>query len=322
MFIKIALILSVILQFLAAIIAISLIRRTKYNVSWMLISSGFILLAIQRITELLDLLDYPMHSRKTIWESWLSFSIALLMLVGVIFIKRIFKWLQQIDNLRKQNESRVLSAILKTEESERLKFAKELHDGLGPILSSVKMAISALSRSITKENDKKIVENTAKLIEESLLSLKEISNKLSPHILNNFGLLKAIESFISKFGNSADFQIDLSSNLENKRFDYNVEVVLYRVVCELIANTIKHSGANHISIDIAENESMINLVYSDNGIGFDDQMLDNQNKGMGYSNIKSRIKSLNGSLNVETSPNEGVCVNVSIKIKVVTQVAN
>jgi signal transduction histidine kinase len=315
MFIKIALIISVILQFAAAIIAISLFRRTKYNVSWMLISSGFILLAIQRFIELRELLDNPIHSRKTIWESWLSFSIALLMLVGVIFIKRIFKFLQQIDNLRKQNESRVLSAIIKTEENERLKFAKELHDGLGPILSSVKMAISALSRSITKENDKKIVENSAKLIEESLLSLKEISNKLSPHILNNFGLLKAIESFISKFGSGVNIQIDLQSNIENKRFDYNVEVVLYRVVCELIANTIKHSGADKISININESDNYLKLAYIDNGVGFDENIIEYQTKGMGYSNINSRIKSLNGTIEIETRPNEGVYVNISIKIK-------
>jgi signal transduction histidine kinase len=315
MFIKIALIISVLLQFAAAFIAISLNRRTKYNVSWILISIGFILLAIQRFTELLDLLDNPMHSRKTVWESWLSFSIALLMLFGVIFIKRIFKFLQKIDNLRKQNESRVLSAILRTEENERLKFAKDLHDGLGPILSSVKMAISALSRSITKDNDKKIVENTAKLIEESLISLKEISNKLSPHILNNFGLLKAIESFISKLDTSSGLHIDLQSNIENKRFDYNIEVVLYRVVCELIANTIKHSGANNISIILNEKEDYIELKYSDNGIGFDENTLEAQTSGMGYSNIKSRIKSLDGTFDIETSPNAGLNVNIGIKVK-------
>jgi signal transduction histidine kinase len=315
MFIKIALIISVLLQFIAAIIAISLNRRTKYNVSWILISLGFILLAIQRFTELLDLLDNPMLSRKTIWESWLSFSIAILVLFGVIFIKQIFKFLQKIDNLRKQNESRVLSAILRTEENERLKFAKELHDGLGPILSSVKMAISALSRSITKENDKKIVENTAKLIEESLISLKEISNKLSPHVLNNFGLLKAIESFISKLGTSSGIHIDLQSNIENKRFDYNIEVVLYRVVCELIANTLKHSGANNISILLTEKNNQIELKYIDNGIGFDEKMLEAQTSGMGYSNIKSRIKSLNGVFEIETKPNEGVNVTIVIKVK-------
>jgi signal transduction histidine kinase len=315
MFIKIALIVSVILQFTAAIIAISLNRRTKYNISWILISSGFILLAIQRFTELLDLLDNPMHSRKTIWESWLSFSIALLMLFGVIFIKQIFKFLQKIDNLRKQNESRVLSAIIRTEENERLKFSKELHDGLGPILSSVKMAISALSRSIIRENDKRIVENTAKLIEESLISLKEISNKLSPHIHNNFGLLKAIESFISKLGSGSGLQIDLKSNIENKRYDYDIEVVLYRVVCELIANTIKHSGANATSIILNETGERIELVYIDNGVGFDEKLQETQTTGMGYSNIKSRIKSLDGIIEIESHPNEGVKVNILIKVK-------
>ena len=315
MFIKIALIVSVILQFSAAAIAISLIRRTKFNISWILISLGFILLAIQRYTELQDLLDNPLHSRKTIWDSWLSFSIALMMLIGVIFIKRIFKWLQQIDNLRKQNESRVLSAIIKTEENERLKFAKDLHDGLGPILSSVKMAISALSRSITKENDQKIVENTAKLIDESLVSLKEISNKLSPHILNNFGLLKAIESFISKLGTGGNFQIDLKNNIENKRFDYNVEVVLYRVICELIANTINHAGASWISIIIDKGDNYIKVIYTDNGIGFDEKILETQTKGMGYSNIRSRIKSLNGDFEIETKPNEGVYIKILIKVK-------
>lgn len=315
MFIKIALIISVLLQFIAAIIAISLNRRTKYNISWILISLGFILLAIQRFTELLDLLDNPMLSRKTIWESWLSFSIALLVLLGVIFIKQIFKFLQKIDNLRKQNESRVLSAILRTEENERLKFAKELHDGLGPILSSVKMAISALSRSITKENDKKIVENTAKLIEESLISLKEISNKLSPHVLNNFGLHKAIESFITKLGTGSGIYIELKSNIENKRFDYNIEVVLYRVVCELVANTLKHSGANNISIFLNDKNNQIELKYIDNGIGFDEKMLEAQTSGMGYSNIKSRIKSLNGIFEIETKPNEGVNVTIVIKVK-------
>jgi signal transduction histidine kinase len=315
MFIKIALIISVVLQFAAAIIAISLNRRTKYNISWILISSGFILLAIQRFTELQELLENPMHSRRTIWESWLSFSIAVLMLFGVIFIKRIFKFLQKIDNLRKQNESRILSAILRTEENERLKFAKELHDGLGPILSSVKMAISALSRSITKDNDKKIVENTAKLIEESLISLKEISNKLSPHILNNFGLLKATESFISKIGSGSGLQIDLKSNIENKRYDYNIEVVLYRVVCELIANTIKHSGANAISIILNETDNLFELAYVDNGIGFDENLLESKTSGMGYSNIKSRIKSLDGIFEIESQPNEGVRVRIQIKVK-------
>jgi signal transduction histidine kinase len=315
MFIKIALVVSVFLQFAASIIAISLIRRTKYNISWILISIGFILLAIQRSTELLDLLEYPQLSRKTIWDSWLSFSIAVLMLFGVIFIKQIFKFLQKIDAIQKRNEIRVLSAILRTEENERLKFAKELHDGLGPLISSVKMSISALSRTIVAEKDRKIIENAAMLTDESLISIKEISNKLSPHILNNFGLLKAIESFISKLDMLNGLEINLQGNIQGKRFDYNIEVVLYRVVCELIANTLKHSGANQISIILNENNNQIHLRYSDNGIGFDIPSGEIQTKGMGYSNIHSRIKSINGTIIMQSKPNEGLRLTINIKTK-------
>jgi len=315
MFIRIALIISVLFQVLAAIIAISLIKRTKYNVSWILISTGFILMAIRRYFELSDIFDPSMITREVRWDNWIAFLISILLLTGVIFIKRIFNFQKQLDNLRKQNESKVLSAILRTEESERQKFAKELHDGMGPLLSSIKMAISALSRSKTSENERKIVENTSKLIDESLTSLKEISNKLSPHILNNFGLLKAIQSFISKLSNNESPQIMLNSNIENKRYDYNVEVVLYRVVCELIANTIKHAGASRISIDIFEGNGHLSLVYLDNGVGFDHKIINNLSKGMGYSNIKSRIKSLDGSIEIESRPNEGLTVTIFLKVK-------
>jgi signal transduction histidine kinase len=314
MFIRIALIVSVLLQVLAAIIAISLIKRTKYNISWILISTGFILMALRRFFELSDIFETSKFSPRVRWDNWIAFSISIFMLVGVIFIKRIFNFQQQLDDLRKHNESKVLSAILKTEENERQKFAKELHDGMGPLLSSIKMAISALSRSKTSENDRKIVENTAKLIDESLVSIKEISNKLSPHILNNFGLLKAVQSFISKFSTDESPQILLNSNIENKRYDYNVEVVLYRVVCELITNTLKHALASSISIDIFEANTHLSLVYFDNGIGFDDKIINNLSKGMGYSNIKSRVKSLDGTIEIESKPNEGLCVTISLKV--------
>ncbi len=302
------------MQVSAAVIAISLIKRTKYNISWILISSGFLLMAIRRYFELSEIFAVSHFSPRVRWDNWIAFVISILMLVGVIFIKRIFNFQKQLDDLRKHNESKVLSAIIKTEENERQKFAKELHDGMGPLLSSIKMAISALSRSKTAENERKIVENTAMLIDESLVSLKEISNKLSPHILNNFGLLKAIKSFISKFSTDESPHIILNSNIENKRYDYNVEVVLYRVVCELVTNTIKHAEASNISIDIFEENTHLNLVYFDNGIGFDDKTIDNLSKGMGYSNIKSRVKSLDGKIEIESEPDSGLCVTISLKV--------
>ncbi len=313
MSLKIALILSVVLQFAAATIAMSLIRRTKTNIAWWLISAGFLLMAIRRLFEIQEVFDPENDFISGLLNSWTAVFISVIMLLSLIFIKRIFNIQKQIETLRKQNESRVLSAILRTEENERQHFAKELHDGLGPLLSSVKMAISA---STYIENDNKaVLVNAEKLIDESITTLKDISNKLSPHVLVNFGLLKAVKSFINRLQIISDPILKFNSNIDEKRFAYNIEVVLYRVIGELVSNTLKHAGAHNIYIDLMADEKYISLKYIDDGIGFDVGREEQDLTGMGYSNMKSRIKSLNGTFQIFSEPGEGIRVDILISIE-------
>lgn len=313
--IKIALILSVLLQFTTAIIAISLIKRTLSNIAWWLISFGFLLMAFRRLLELLQVIESNSKLITGLLSSWTGVIISLIMLISLIFIKSIFNIQQRIDKFRRQNESRILSAIIKTEETERQYFAKELHDGLGPLLSSVKMAFSALTKNMNTKNDKKIVSNTENLIDESIIALKEISNKLSPHVLNNFGLYKAVKLFVNKLEINNQPKIIFNSNLEDKRFQYNIEAVFYRVICELIANTIKHASALNINIDLFADKNKLTLDYYDDGVGFILKKIQAEKKGTGYSNIESRIKSLNGIFQIYTNPNEGVNINISVNVE-------
>ena len=241
MLIKIALILSVVLQFIAAIIALTLVKRTRTNVAWWLISIGFLLMAFRRLFEVLTVFDSSSKLITGMLSSWTGVLISVIMLASLLFIKRIFNVQKQVDELRKQNEAKILAAIIETEENERQFFAKELHDGLGPLLSSVKMAISASASNTREEEPRKIIFNAEKLINESINSLKEISNKLSPHILNNFGLLKAVKSFVSKLPLSGQPKINIKSNIENQRFAYTTEVVMYRIISELIVNSDRKS---------------------------------------------------------------------------------
>ena len=312
MSLKIALILSVVLQFSAAIIAMTLIKRTKTNIAWWLISAGFLLMAIRRVLEVLEVYEPENDFSSSLLSSWTAVFISVIMLLSLIFIRRIFNIQKQIDDLSKQNEARVLSAILKTEENERQHFAKELHDGLGPLLSSVKMAISA--SSYNGNDNKAVLTNAEKLIDESITTLKDISNKLSPHILVNFGLLKAVKSFINRLQIMGDPMLKLSSNIGEKRFAYNIEVVLYRVICELISNTIKHAAAHNVYIDLMEDDKSISLKYIDDGIGFDVSREDKDLTGMGYPNMKSRIKSINGTFNIFSEPGEGIRVDILISL--------
>ncbi len=313
MLIKIALIISVVLQFGTAIIAISLVRRTRTNLAWWLISAGFLLMAFRRVLEVLQVYDSESRLITSMLNSWLAVLISLIMLISLLFIRRIFNIQKRIDELKKQSESRVLSAIIKTEEKERQHFAKELHDGLGPLLSAVKMVIS--TSLYKKENIQNELTAAEKLIDESIITLKDISNKLSPHILNNFGVLKAIKSFVNALKMSEGPSIDLQSNIAEKRFSYNIEVVIYRVVCELISNTIRHARAKNITIRLELNGSSLRLEYKDDGIGFDAESLTEGHTGLGYSNIQSRIHSLNGNYMVYSKPGQGVRVMVEIMIQ-------
>lgn len=311
--IKIALILSVILQFGAAIIAMTLIKRTRNNIAWWLISLGFLLMAIRRVFEILQVYDSESKLVTGFLSSWTGVLISVIMLVSLVFIRRIFDLQKQIEELRKHNESRVLSAILRTEEKERQHFSKELHDGLGPLLSSVKMAVSTSRYRPDKKKD--ALESAEKLIDESIQTLKDISNNLSPHILDNFGLLKALRSFINKLETLKTPKIKLNSNIDNERYPFNVEVVIYRVICELITNTLKHAQAKNIYIDLLKENNTITVNFMDDGIGFDVEKMGSEISGMGYSNLQSRIRSLNGTIDIYSNPGEGIRVNIKIGLR-------
>jgi signal transduction histidine kinase len=312
MTILLALTISVVLQFIAAIIAVNLIRRTKYNISWVLISAAFLLMAFRRLVEVMDVWKADPRVTETPLSSWTAVVTSILMLVGVIYIRRIFNLQKRIDDMKRENESRILSAIIRTEESERQKFAKELHDGLGPLLASIKMAISALDGDRVGPGHRKILDNADHLIDESVTTLKEISNKLSPHVLNNFGLLKAVQAFIDRLEVPGSPTLKLNSNLKEVRFDYNIEVVMYRVICELITNTLQHAEATEVNIDLYHEKERLTLDYFDNGKGFDPQEVVGARSGMGFSNVQSRIKSLDGTIRVISNPNEGACISIVI----------
>ena len=312
MFIQVALIISVLLQFGAFFITISLIQKTKFNISWIMISIGFFLMAIRRLSELIDIINTSYSSAHTLINSWIAVLISLLMFIASFYIRQIFNLQGKINKLRKENETKVLSAIIQTEEKERQKFAKELHDGLGPILSSIKMAISAINKSVVGKTNEQIVDKTENAVDSAIITIKEISNNLSPHILERFGLEKAIKTFTDTIITKEEMEIIISSNLNGERYDYNIEVILYRIIGELITNTFKYASASKVEISLFNYEKKLEMFYSDNGIGFD--MKNTKSKGMGLSNINSRVKSLDGEMEMHSKHKQGFFLKITLPI--------
>lgn len=308
---KIALIFSVIVQFMAFLITISLIPKTKFNIAWISISIGFLLMAIRRLVEVFYFFKAIPSDHTNILNSWIAVVISLTMLLSSFYIRKIFKVLNRIHELRKKSEAKLLSAIILTEEKERKYFSKELHDGLGPVLSSAKMTVSAINKANIEEQNTELLEKVETLIDNAILTTKEISNHLTPHVLERYGLKKAIETFIRNTLVIESVQIDISSNIDTQRYKDSIEVTLFRMCCELINNTQKHAFASKISISLSDNTDTLELKYEDNGIGFNSKY---EKYGMGLTNIVSRVKSLNGSIELHSALNNGF--NVCIKLPI------
>ena len=308
MLITILLILSIVVQSLATAYALRLVRATKYNSVWILFIVGFSLLTIERLVQLL--MDLGVEVVPRWWFGYLGVTVSICLSIGVMYAHKLFRYIDRLNHQRTLLNKRILTAVLRTEEKARSRFSKELHDGLGPLLSSAKMSLTALSREEHNAEQREIIDNTTYVIEEAIRSLREISNNLSPHVLNDFGLARGVQNFIDKSVAMHDVKIRFTTNLRSERYDTDVEVILYRVICELINNSLKHSGCTAINLSLSQNGPELTLDYSDNGRGFNPQAM--MDCGMGLSNISSRINSLGGSCSITSSKGKGMQAAIRI----------
>jgi len=309
----IALIITIVLQILAASIALRFMKLTKYRLSWILLSLSFAFMAVRKIIQFFEYFrGAPSYTWQVI-DDWLDVFISFMIIVGVTLIRELFYSLKRADSERLRAEKRVINAIINTEENERKRFAKDLHDGLGPLMSTVKMSLSALGERIKDPSGTIILNNTNHLVNESINTLKDISNNLSPHVLSNFGLSSALSAFIAKINQTKAIEIEFKSNMESQRLESEKEVVVYRAACELINNSIRHSGASRIEIELNKHEKFITLQFYDNGRGFDTSTLGREDTdGMGLSNIETRVRSVDGVFILESTPGKGTSALIKI----------
>jgi signal transduction histidine kinase len=310
MTIKILLIVSILLQLLATVIAIRMIRETKYNSVWILFIVALSLMTASRVLQFAHYVPRGETSPWFIAIIWISIATSLSITIALFYAHKLVKYIDRLIFQRQLSGKRILSTVLRTEEKERIRFSKELHDGLGPLLSSAGMSLSALSKSGQTDGNLEIIENTRYVIDEAIRSLREISNNLSPHVLNEFGLGRGVGNFVSRCVAMHDIKIAYTTNLKDERFDTDIEVILYRVICEFVNNSLKHSGATEMGLDVAYDGRSVAIDYGDNGCGFDPAS-DNVS-GMGLSNIASRINTLSGTLDITSSKGAGMRAKIEV----------
>jgi PAS domain S-box-containing protein len=218
---------------------------------------------------------------------------------------------------RKQTERRIVSAIFQTEENERARFSKDIHDGLGALLSSINIYLNMIiSQDLTQAEFENFIIYAKGLVDETIVSTREIANNLRPTVLTRFGLIESLKSFIEKISNTGKIKIDLNFNNFNRPLENDIEIIVFRIINELINNTLKHSEAKNIFIIIKSTKDKISVQYIDDGKGFDVQTTLEENKSTGgLNNIISRIHSISGKFSIRSSIYQGVKVNFEIPLQ-------
>lgn len=197
---------------------------------------------------------------------------------------------------RKHLERYVLGKMMETEEKNRRQMAADLHDDLGPILSSIKLHLGLLEqpRSPEKNTETLAIINTQ--LAETIAKMRIISNNLMPRLIDQFGLEAAVNAFLATMQQKGTFTVRFTCNLAGRRFPKQTELHLYRIVCELVNNTVKHAGASRAGIRLSYEKGILTLVYSDNGKGYNVEEIGKRAGGMGLGNIIQRANLIDAEI--------------------------
>jgi len=213
--------------------------------------------------------------------------------------------------IEKQREVR--KALILGEEQERKRVAQELHDGMGSLLSTLRLNAEAIDLSEKKLNEKEqnAYANVIELIDRACTELRAISHDMLPIGLDQFGIGKTLEMLIRKINSTGELKINLDVFDMDKRFSKDTELAIYRIIMELINNIMKHAKATQASIQLVNRDDMLSILVEDNGIGLDKSKALH---GIGLVSIQTRVEALNGEMNIDTIKGQGTTFNIEIPL--------
>lgn len=225
---------------------------------------------------------------------------------------------------KKEQKYRTLS-LIQGQENERKRIAREIHDGLGQMLTVAKANLDSLDdKNLRKKESASKIQLVTDIVHEIIQESRRISHNLSPVGLYEFGLHPILLQFVKRINsNFENVEVKLNSNIENLRFKNEIEINFYRIAQEAVQNALKHARSSKISISIRLDDNFLILDIKDNGIGFDIKQLQNDAKHFnGIKNIEERVKIIDGKLQYLAEKNAGVSIKVTLKAKLLNHDKN
>ena len=221
---------------------------------------------------------------------------------------------QRISELEKDKQLIAVDSMLKGQEDERSRLAKDLHDGLGGLLSGVKFSLSNVRENLVMNPDSMVVfERSLDMLDTSIKELRRVAHNMMPEMLTKFGLDEALKEYCSTVNATKILKLKYQSLGMGMRLDKAKEIIVYRIVQELVSNILKHASASEAFIQLIREDNRLNVVVEDNGRGFDTAMID-KSSGAGWANIRSRVEYLKGQMDIHSEPGKGTLVNIEFNV--------
>lgn len=213
---------------------------------------------------------------------------------------------QQIEQLEKEKKILSMNAMIEGQEAERSRIAKDLHDGLGGLLSTVKAHFSNIQSEIQKIEKINVYNRANELVDEACDEVRRISHNLMPGALRLEGLKTAVEHLGQEMSVAHSFTVRVETIGMENRMEESKEIFVYRIIQEALNNIIKHADATDVLVQLSETESEYHFIVEDDGKGFDPLQIQS---GLGLKSIQSRVDYLKGNLDIDTK--EGVGTTLS-----------
>jgi signal transduction histidine kinase len=220
---------------------------------------------------------------------------------------------QRILQLEEEKKLMAAKLLVEGQEQERKRIARELHDGLGVLLSATKMQFTSI-KDISPENQP-LIEKATQLLEQASGDVRKISHNMMPGLLTKMGFFEAVEDLFENINDTQDIQAKCEFTGEQKRLPENMEIMLYRIVQEMVNNTIKHADAKNIELKMKIFPGQLIIKYSDDGMGFKvEEIMQKESGSLGLKNMQSRIGFLKGEMDIQSSPGEGVNYTIQVPV--------
>ncbi|MBN1986241.1 MAG: sensor histidine kinase [Prolixibacteraceae bacterium] len=221
----------------------------------------------------------------------------------VAYQKRLLKKELELSRVKSEQQKEILRNTILAQEKERKRIARDLHDEVGAMLSVVKLNVGQIEKKADSEKYKLLAGETKSYLDDVITQVRRISRDLLPPSLEKLGLSFAIQELANWVNKSGQIKADYWSSGETVRFDSKKELAVFRIVQELLNNTLKHAEASQISIKTKFSDSTLAIAVSDNGKGFN--LNEKMETGLGLKNLESRSSVVNAKFKLKSNPGKG-----------------